>query len=210
MKIGILGSGNVAQSLGTGLVQQGHEVKLGTRDAEKLNEWLTKTGSKASVGSFADAAKFGEAVFICTLGIGTENAITMAGKNHFSGKIVVDVTNPLDFSEMPPKMSVQYPDSMSQRIQRIIPDAKIVKAFNTVSAPVMTNPKQLGEADLFVAGNDEAKQFVKEIAKKWGWHDVIDLGDMKATYWIEALGMLVITYGIKYNDWNFALRFLRK
>lgn len=209
MKIGILGSGVVAQTLGTGLMAQGHDVKLGTRDPAKLAEW-SKANSRASVGSFADAAKFGEAIFIATLGVGTENAVNTAGRENFRGKIVVDVTNPLDFSEMPPKMFVQYPESLSLRIQKLIPDAKMVKAFNTVPAHIMTNPGQLGEADLFVAGHDEAKQFLRSIAQRWGWHDVIDIGDMKATYWVEAMGMAVITYGIKYNDWNYALKFLRK
>src|SRR3989338_10471647 len=136
MKIGILGSGSVAQTLGTALINLGHEVKLGTRSPEKLNDWMSKN-NEAPVGSFADAAKFGEVIFMCTLGIGTENAINMAGKNNFKNKIVVDVTNPLDFSETPPKMSVQYPESLCMKIHKMIPEAKIAKAFNIVAAHVM-------------------------------------------------------------------------
>ena len=210
MKIGILGSGVVGQTLGIGLVSQGHEVKLGTRDPSKLKEWLSKVGNKASAGSFSDAAKFGEAVFIATLWLGTENAINLAGKPNFVGKIVVDVTNPLDFSNGKPEPAVSYPLSACEQIQNWLPQSKVVKAFNTSPAHLQTNPKTLGDADLFVAGNDDAKKFVREIAKKWGWSDVIDMGDVKAAYWVEMLGLAVINYGFRHNDWNFALKLLRK
>ncbi len=210
MKIGIIGSGVVGQSLGLGLINQGYEVKIGTRDTSKLNEWLSKVNDKGSVGSFAEAAEFGEALFIATLWTGTENAISLAGKENFEGKIVVDVTNPLDFSDGTPKLATVYPISACEQIQKWLPEAKLVKAFNTIPAHIMTNPKQLGDADLFIAGNGKAKDFVKHIAKNWGWTDIIDMGDIKSAYWVEMLAMLVINYGFKYNDWNFATKLLRK
>ncbi|MBI4018972.1 MAG: NAD(P)-binding domain-containing protein [Candidatus Aenigmarchaeota archaeon] len=211
MKIGILGSGVVGQTLGIGLMGQGHEVTIGTRDSGKLNEWLLKAGSKASVGSFYDAAKFGEVIFIATVWTGTENAINLAGKENFAGKIVVDVTNPLDFSKGTPAPAVSYPLSASEQIQNWLPAAKVVKAFNIVPAHVQVTPKSLGDADLFIAGNHkDAKEFVRETAKRWGWSDVIDMGDIKAAYWVEMLGLAVINYGFKHNDWNFALKLLRK
>lgn len=210
MRIGILGSGSVGQALGAALVQQGHEVKIGTRDAKKLDGWLSKAGNNAYVGSFEEAAKFGEVIFLCTLWMGTENAIKMARPANFHGKIVVDVTNPLDFSHSPPRLATKYPVSAAEQVQSWLPGAKVVKAFNTVPAHIMVNPEQLGEADLFVAGSAEGKEFVRSIAKKWGWRDIVDMGGLSEAWWVEMIAMSVISYGFAHNDWNFALRFLRK
>lgn len=214
MRIGILGSGVVGQTLGSGLINLGYEIKLGTRDPSKLKEWQEKVGSKGSVGSFSDAAKFGEVVFIATKWDGTENAINLAGKENFAGKIVVDVTNTLDFStgKLTLHPAIKYPKSASQFIKEWAGTKAVVKAFNIIPAHVMTNPKQFsdGVPDLFIAGDDEGKDFVKEIAKKWGWHDVIDMGGMNATFWLDMMGMISVSYGVKYNDWKFAYKFLRK
>jgi len=211
MKIGVLGSGPVGKELSKGLLKLRHEVMVGTRDQAKLADWAVEMGEKASVGSFSDAAKFGEIIFIATSWEGTESALKMAGPDNFREKIVVDVTNPLDTSHgAPPRPAIQYPVSASEKIQKWLPGAKVVKALNTVPAHVQVHPKQIGEADLFIAGDKEAKEFVKAIADEWGWHGVVDMGDLSAAYWIEMLAMLVINYGFKYNDWNFAIRFLRK
>lgn len=214
MKIGIIGSGDVGQTLALGFLKLGHEVKVGTRDASKLQEWLAKAGEKASVGTTNEAAAFGELIVLCTNGVGTKNALEMAGLENFSGKIVIDVTNPLIFEEQgkPPKLSTAYPDSAGALIQKLLPDAFVVKAFNTVPAKYMTNPKlEEGEPDLFIAGNDSnAKKKVEEIARQWGWRNVNDLGDISQAYLVEALAMVWIVYGFKNNHWTHALKLLKK
>ncbi len=214
MKIGVLGSGVVGQTLASGLLKLGHEVCIGTRDSGKLKEWLGKAGNNASTGSFAEAASFGEIAIIATSWMGTENAIKMAGKKNFSGKIVIDVTNPLKFEKEgnPPSFAVAYPNSAGSLIQRWLPDAKVVKAFNIVLAHYMTNPKlQEGAPDLFIAGNDEnAKNKVKEIAVAFGWKDVHDLGDIQQAYLVESLAMIMIRYGILNNHWMHSWKLLKK
>lgn len=158
MNIGILGSGAVGQQLGLGFVRLGHDVKIGTRDAGKLSDWLKQIGQRGSAGSFEDAAKFGEIVVLCTLWEGTESAINLAGKKNFSGKVMIDVTNPLDFSQgLPPKFVATVGSSEGEQVQRWLPDAKVVKAFNTIGNAIMCNPKRAeGVPDLFIAGDDDA------------------------------------------------------
>src|SRR3989344_688006 len=209
MKIGILGSGVVGQTLGLGLIQQGHQVMIGTRDTSKLKEWQGKAGSKGSIGSFEEAAKFSEVIILATLWTGTENAIKMAKKDNLKGKILVDVTNPIDFSKGGAGLATKYPESAAEHVKKWT-DAKVVKAFNIVPAHIMVNPEMLGEADLFIAGDEDGKEFVKDVADKFGWNGIIDMGYIKAAWWVEMLAMTVINYGVKYNNWNFAIKFLRK
>lgn len=212
-KIGIIGSGVVGQTLANGFLKSGYKVKIGTRDASKLNDWLGKAGENASVGSFKDAAKFGELVVIATKWTGTKDAIKLTGKRYFTGKTVIDVTNPLLFEkegEMP-KLALAYPKSAGASIQKWLPKAKVVKAFNIVPAHFMINPKmEEGTGDLFIAGNDkEAKQMVSDVAKNWGWN-VNDLGNIEQAYMIESLAMIVITHSLMNNSWTNAFKLLRK
>jgi 8-hydroxy-5-deazaflavin:NADPH oxidoreductase len=213
MKIGIIGSGIVGQQLGLGLTRIGNEVIIGTRDGSKLNDWKKEAGGKASVGSNQDAAKFGEAIVLATAWSGTENAISITGKENFSGKILIDVTNPLDFSQgSPPKIAVSFDNSGAQHIQKWLPDAKVVKAFNIINAHTMINPKyEEGDPDLFIAGNDgKAKEEVASIAKQLGWINIIDLGDLSEAIWLETLTMLWVHYGFKFNNWTHAFKLLKK
>ena len=213
MKIGILGSGVVGQQLGIGFIKIGHEVKIGTRDTSKLNDWLKNVDNKGSVGSFEEAAKFGDLVIIATLWKGTHDAISLAGKHNFSNKIVIDVTNPLNFDEgMPPKFAVTLGNSAGEQIQRILPDSKVVKAFNFVSAYIMCNPKrEEGMPTFFVAGNDEeAKKLVMEFVKELGWHEIVDMGNIEQAFWLESLAMFWINYGFKNNNWTHAFKLLKK
>lgn len=201
MQIGVLGSGMVAQTIGQKLAELGHAVKLGTRDPRKLDEWLGKVGSGASVGSFADAAAFGEILFNCTSGTGSLEALTSAGAENLAGKILIDVANPLDFSHgMPPTLTVCNTDSLGEQIQRAFPDAKVVKALNTMNAYLMVNPTLVaGDHDVFICGNDaEAKATVTNILKTWfGWQSVIDMGDITSArgtemllpIWVRLLGV---------------------
>ncbi len=213
MKVGILGSGTVGQQLGLGFLRTGYEVKIGTRDTGKLNDWLKSAGIKASVGSFEDAARFGDIIVIATFWAGTENAVNLAGKDNFKNKIVIDVTNPLDFSQgTPPKFTVTHGNSAGELIQRWLPNSKVVKAFNTISAYIMINPKlEEGYPDLVIAGNDEnAKKNVTDIAKAFGWQNVIDIGDISQSYLLEAFAMMWIIYGFKHNHWTHAFKLLMK
>ncbi len=193
MKIAVLGSGVVGQTIGSKLVELGHDVKMGSRTAtnEKAAEWVAKAGTRASHGTFADAAKFGEIVFNCTGGMVALDALRMAGAQNLAGKILIDISNPLDFSKgFPPTLSVCNDDSVGEQIQREFPDAKVVKTLNTVNAILMVNPSILpGEHDLFMSGNDaDAKAMVRKILTEWfGWKIVIDLGDITTARGTEQL-----------------------
>ena len=212
MKIGILGSGTVGQQLGIGFVKIGHEVKIGTRDSSKLNEWLNSVGNNGSVGSFEEAANFGDFIVIATLWKGTESAIEQSKQENFANKVVIDVTNPLDFSEGSPKFAVTIGNSAGEIVQRLLPNSKVVKAFNFIGAHIMCNPKrEEGMPTFFVAGDDqEAKELVMSFAKEFGWQEVVDMGNIEQAYWLEALAMFWINFGMKYNNWTHAFKLLKK
>jgi len=157
MNIGILGSGIVAQTISRSIIKAGHRVMISTRNKEKLQEWIDEVGDKGNVGSFMESANFGELIILATHGLSTPKILEDIDKTKFLGKTVIDLTNPLDFSEgTPPKLISSPLSSMGEKIQRIIPDAKVVKAFNTISADIMINPKRKeGTPDLFLCGNKE-------------------------------------------------------
>ncbi|GMU58484.1 MAG: NADP oxidoreductase [Myxococcaceae bacterium] len=197
MKIAVFGTGDVGQAIATRLVSLGHEVRLGSRTAtnEKAKAWVEKTGAKASTGTYADAAKFGEWVFNCTLGAGTVEALKMAGEGALDGKIVVDLSNPLDFTKgMPPSLFLSNTDSLGEAVQRTFPKAKVVKTLNTMWNGIMVNPRLLPDAHVnYLCGNDAgAKGQVKELLKTFGWKDeeLLDLGDISASRGTEAVMLL--------------------
>ena len=212
MNLGIIGSGDVAQTLANGYLAKGYKVKLGTRSREKLSEWLENASENASVGSFAEAAEFGEVVFICASGASVLQAIEIAGAGNFAGKTVVDVTNPLDFSEgVPPKFTATVGNSQGERIQKALSEANVVKAFNTINRTTMVDP-HFGDdtATLFIAGNDDdAKAEVRRLAEEFGW-EVEDLGGIEQAFFIEALASLWVNYAFKNNSWTHAFKFLKK
>jgi predicted dinucleotide-binding enzyme len=213
MKIGIIGSGEVGQRLGDGFVELGHIVKIGTRDQQKVAAWVEKHGDKkASSGSFAEAASFGEDVIaIATLWTGTQSAIEMAGPANFAGKVVIDVTNPLDFSSMPPRLAVGHTDSAGETVQRLLPDAKVVKAFNIVGNQLMLHPDFAGgRPTMFVCGNDEgAKELVRDIAFSLGW-ETVDVGGIEGARLLEPLAMLWVVHYFRTKNGNHAFKLLRK
>jgi len=184
LKLGVLGTGMVGNTIATKLVQLGHEVKMGSRTAgnEKAVQWAKANGAKASNGTFAEAAEFGEIIFNCTAGSASLEALKLAGAKNLKGKILVDISNPLDFSKgMPPTLTVCNTDSIGEQIQRAFPDAKVVKTLNTINCNVMVTPHIVpGPHDIFMSGNDaKAKAKVREIVTDWfGWKSVIDLGDI--------------------------------
>jgi predicted dinucleotide-binding enzyme len=193
MKIGILGSGMVGQTIGEKLVSVGHEVKLGSRGPgnEKALAWAQKVGGRGSSGTFAETSAFGELVFNCTLGSASLEALAQAGAQNLRGKILIDVAVPLDFSKgMPPTLFSGNTDSLGEAAQRLLPETKVVKSLNTVNCNVMVDPMRVGngEHDIFVAGNDAAaKAQVAEHLRTWfGWKSVIDLGDITASRATES------------------------
>jgi hypothetical protein len=202
MRIGIIGSGVVGQTIGAKLVERGEDVVLGTRSPGSLNDkrgfgqsledWLKATGNKARVGTFADAAAHGEVVINATSGTGSLEALRLAGEQNLRGKVLIDISNPLDFSKgMPPTLTVCNTDSVGEQIQRAFPDAKVVKTLNTTNVNVMVDPGQVagGDHDIFVSGNDAAaKAHVTELLRHWfGWRNVIDLGDITTSRGVEML-----------------------
>ena len=194
MKIGMLGTGMVGQTIGSKLIELGHDVKLGSRTAsnEKAAAWADKAGSRASHGTFADAAAFGELLFNCTPGTASLEMLAAAGTANLGKKTLIDVSNPLDFSKgAPPTLFVGNDDSLGERIQRAYPELKVVKTLNTVTCTVMVDANRVaaGDHSMFLCGNDaSAKASVRELLTgSFGWRDVIDLGDITNARATEAL-----------------------
>lgn len=210
MKAGIIGSGQVGQKLGDGLIELGNEVMIGSRDTQKLAAWVGKHKT-ASAGSFSDAAAYGELLVIATSWGGTASAIEMAGPKNFAGKTVIDVTNPLDFTSTPPRLAVGLTDSAGETIQRMLPDARVVKAFNIVGNPLMVHPEfPGGRPTMFICGNDEgAKKIVNGIVVAFGWES-IDIGGIEGSRLLEPLAMLWMNYYFRTNTGNHAFKLLRK
>jgi predicted dinucleotide-binding enzyme len=199
VRIGVLGTGVVGRTLADKLVELGHEVRMGSRQEgnEAAVEWVRSAGDLASEGTFADAGEFAELVINATKGGASLDALQAAGAENLAGKVLVDVANALEFHEgAPPTLSVANDDSLAERIQGAFPEAKVVKAFNTVTAAVMVAPDSLNEStNLFVCGNDAgAKAQVIELLETFGWlsGDIIDLGDITAARGPEMYLMLWI------------------
>ena len=215
MKIGILGTGMVGEALAGGLVALGHEVKMGARDAgnEKARAWAQKAGRGASTGTFADAAAFGEIVIHAAKGEAALDVLRAAGRENLSGKVLVDVSNPLDFSKgMPPTLFTGAAgDSLGERIQKEFPDARVVKSLNTINASVMTDPAKGGEGGVvFVAGNDaQAKARVTSLLRELGWKEIVDLGDISAARGTEAYLLLWLRLWGVLETPNFNIRLVR-
>lgn len=216
MKIGILGTGPVGQTLSLKLLELGHDVIIGTRNVDEslarsgkdswgnpvFGDWY-KSNSHVKLGSFAQAAAHGDILINATTGHGTLPALRSAGGENLNGKILIDISNPLDFSQgFPPSLFVSNTDSLGEQVQREFPDLKVVKTLNTVNAHVMVSPKSLANGDhtLFICGNDaDAKASVTAMLKEnFGWEDIFDLGDIsnaRATesilhVWIRTMGVL--------------------
>ncbi len=206
MKIGVLGTGMVGNTIGSKLIMLSNEVMMGSRtaDNEKAHDWVRTHRTGASQGTFADAAAFGDIIFNCTKGEHALDILKQAGAANLKGKILIDISNPLDFSQgMPPILipSLCNTTSLGEEIQKAYPETKVVKALNTVSSNVMVNPSLLqGDHDLFICGNDaDAKEKVMDILQQWfGWKHVHDLGDisnargteMLLPVWVRLMGML--------------------
>ncbi len=200
MKIAVLGTGMVGVAIASRLVECGHDVTMGARDAanEKAQAWVQRTKRSARAGTFRDAATAGEIVFNCTRGTGTLEALQQAGVAALKGKVLIDVSNPLDFSRgVPPTLTVSNTDSLGEQIQRTYSDARVVKTLNTLTAPLMVNPRLLpGDHVNFLSGNDAAaKATAAQILRQFGWKDseLIDLGAIQAARGAEAWLLLWVS-----------------
>jgi len=213
MKVGVLGSGDVGQALGRGFAGRGHYVMIGSRTpkSDKLMAWTKKAGKKASTGTFAQAAAYGSVLVLATLGTAADEVINLAGPSNFQGKLLIDVTNPLDFSKgMPPGLFVGTADSLGERIQRKLPGARVVKCFNIVGNGQMVDPTYR-DVEMLICGNDKAaKVEVTGILKEFGWNGAIDVGGIEGARWLEALVPLWVRVGIALNNWNNVFKVLHE
>ncbi len=206
MNVGVLGSGDVGKRLAGGFAARGHDVVVGTRSPGKaeLGAWAAGVKGKVRLGSFSDAAKHGELLVLAVHGENALEAIEAAGQDAFSRKVVIDVTNPLTFSNGVVGLFVGTTDSLSERVQKALPTAKVVKAFNTVGSPQMVDPRVPGPSrlELLIAGNDAtAKQQVTDVVKSFGWSGTIDVGDLAAARWLEAMVPLWVRVGGTLHTW---------
>jgi 8-hydroxy-5-deazaflavin:NADPH oxidoreductase len=218
-KIGVLGSGVVGRALAEGFLKHGYEVMLGTRDPAKgeVPAWVAEHAAKypgAKAGTFRETAVFGEIVVLAVKGGAVEEVITQAGPDHLNGKTVIDTTNPLA-SETPVDGILTFTTgpnaSLGEKVQRLLPNAHIVKAFNSVGAALMVNPKfEQGTPTMFLCGNNpESKRLVSEICVQFGW-EPNDSGDIAASRALEPLCILWCLPGFLRNDWHHAFKMLTK
>jgi predicted dinucleotide-binding enzyme len=209
--VGVLGSGQVGQVLADGFLKHGYEVTRGSRDPSKLASWKAGAGAKASVGTFAEAARFGEVVVLAVKGNGAEEAVSLCG-DALDGKVVIDTTNPI--ADRPPVNGVLAyitgpNDSLMERLQKRAPAARFVKAFSSVGSPLFVNPKLAVRPTMFICGDDaSAKDVVRSLLDEFGW-DSEDCGRVEAARAIEPLCMLWCIAGFLHNDWVHAFKVLR-
>jgi len=215
MKIGILGSGDVARSLGSGFVASGHHVMLGSRSAgnEKIVAWAKSTGGAGAGGTFAEAARYGDVLALATLGVVTSEVIALAGPEHFAGKVVIDATNPLKFEgQGPPSLALGFTTSAGEELQKLLPKARVVKAFNTIGNAHFYRPTfPGGPPDMYLCGNDAAaKETVTSILHEFGWPSVLDIGGIEGARELEALCILWVKTAFKLQNFDIAFKVLRK
>jgi predicted dinucleotide-binding enzyme len=215
MKVGILGTGDVGRTLASAFVTLGHDVKMGAREAtnDKAATWVKQAGPKASQGTFADAAGFAELVVLATHGVANGAVLKAAGPERLAGKVLIDATNPLDFSKgMPPRLAVGFTDSGGEEVQRAAPQARVVKAFNIVGHVSMFRPEYKGgPPDMLICGNDaEAKKQVTALLHEFGWPEVADLGGIESSRVLEPVCLVWVLYGAATGSWSHALKMLRK
>jgi predicted dinucleotide-binding enzyme len=213
MKVSVLGSGDVGKVLAGGFLKHGHQVMMGTRTVSTLADWA-KQNPKGQVGSFAEAAKFGEVVVLAVKGTVATDALRAAGAANLAGKPVIDATNPI--ADGPPvhgvvKFFTNLDESLMERLQREFAEARFVKAFNSVGNSLMINPQfKSGKPTMFICGNDEAaKQTVRGILDQFGW-ETADMGMVESARAIEPLCMLWLIPGLLRNEWSHAFKLLRR
>ena len=212
-RVGVLGTGEVGQRLAAGFASRGHSVMIGTRDPDKpeLREWLAADGAGIEAGTFAETAAYGELLVLAVLGTAAEETIGEVGPGNFSGKVVIDATNPLDFSDgFPPKLAISGEDSLGERVQRTLPEAKVVKAFNTIGNPYFVDPSfPEGKPTMLIAGNDEAaKRTVGDVLADFGWPAPVDIGGIEGARELEAICVAWVKIGGARGSWDHGFKLL--
>lgn len=211
-KVGIIGSGIVAQTLGSGFLKHGYQVMLGTSDKSKLAEWQKGAGANASVGSFTDTARFGEIIVLAVKGTVVKKVIGLMGHENMISKTIIDTTNPI--ADAPPvngvlKFFTNLDRSLMEELQDTVPEANFVKAFNSVGSAFMINPAFGSKPTMFICGNNEnAKNEVSIIIDRFGW-ETADFGMAESARAIEPLCMLWCITGIAKNEWAHAFKLLK-
>jgi predicted dinucleotide-binding enzyme len=212
-KVGVVGSGEVGETLADGFLKHGYEVMRGSRDPAKLAEWKKNAGARAQTGDFAQTARFGELVVLAVKGTAAEATVKLCGADNFAGKVVVDANNPI--ADSPPVNGVLTfftgpNDSLMERLQKLAPKGRFVKAFSSVGAPLMINPDLPAKPSMFICGDDPAaKEEVRAILTKFGW-ETEDMGGVLSARAIEPLCVLWCLPGFLKNDWAHAFKVLRK
>lgn len=210
--IGILGSGQVGQTLADGFLKNGYKVMIGSRDASKLNEWREKAGPNALTGTFEETARSAEIIVLAVKGSAAKSALEMANAKNLDGKTIIDATNPI--ADAPPQNGVlqffsKLDKSLMEELQQSFPQANFVKAFNSVGSPFMVDPKFESKPSMFICGNnDAAKKEVSEIIELFGW-EATDFGKVESARAIEPLCMLWCIPGMLSNEWSHAFKLLR-
>lgn len=212
-RVGVLGTGEVGRCLAAGFASRGHRVMVGSRDPGKpeLREWLSGEGTGVEAGTFAEAAEFGELLVLAVLGNAAEEAIADAGPESFSGKVVIDAMNPLDFSGgFPPKLSITGEDSLGERVQRALPHGKVVKAFNTIGNQYFVDPSfREGKPTMLIAGDDEdAKRTVGDVLADFGWPAAVDIGGIEGSRELEAICIAWVKIGGARGAWDHGFKLL--
>jgi len=206
-RVGVLGSGEVGRRLAAGFHGRGDDVMLGSRTPGKpeLRDWVAGDGAGIALGTFSECAAHGTLLALAVLGNAAEEAIADAGPENFRGKVVIDPMNPLDFSAgFPPKLSISGEDSLGEHVQRALPDAKVVKAFNTIGSPYFVSPSfSEGRPTMLIAGNDEdAKATVRDVLADFGWSHVLDLGGIEGARELEAICIAWVKIGGARGAWD--------
>jgi predicted dinucleotide-binding enzyme len=215
VRAGVLGTGSVGIAIGGKLIQLGHEVKMGARDAhnERALDWAARAGEGADYGSFADAASFGEVLFNCTAGAHSLDALRSARAENLKGKVLVDVANALDHSTSPMTLTVANTDSLGEQIQREFPETRVVKSLNTINNQVMVDPGHLpDDHNVFVCGEDEsAKGEVTSLLEEFGWppESIIDLGGISAARGVELYLLLWVNLMSALGTADFNVKLVR-
>ena len=212
MRVGILGSGDVGKALARAFVSRGHMVTIASREPQKLADFVREHPDKLRAATFEETARAGELLVLVTAFSVAKEAIDLAGAANFSGKVVIDVTNPLAYEQGKPLgLSVSGNDSAGESVQRWLPEANVVKSFNTVGHAHFVDPKfPNGPPTMFVAGNDDkAKNTVEQIAESFGW-SVVDAGTIEASRYLEAMAMLWISYTMRTGNAQHAFKWLHK
>jgi predicted dinucleotide-binding enzyme len=210
-KVAILGSGQVGETLANGFLEHGYAAMRGSRQPAKLEAWKKSAKGDAQIGTFADAATWGEIIVLAVKGSAAESVLDQAGLANLAGKTIIDTTNPIGDARPQGGVIVYFTnanESLMERLQKKAPQSKLVKAFNSVGAAVMVNPKFELPPSMFICGNDAgAKAQATEILTKFGW-ETVDVGPVEAARPIEALCQLWCLPGFLRNDWAHAFKYM--